>query len=112
MKKIIVLMLAMIMVISLVACGDSKKQELIDSFNEASDEFNETAEYMNAHLDQVDDELISVSQQMSELLTQYKNIIEGDTEISDEQQQEMIDWFATVVDWANEAKTELEAALE
>ena len=47
---------------------------------------------------------------MSELLTTYKNLLEGDGEISDEKYDEMITWFGTVQNWISQVKTELNGA--
>ena len=48
---------------------------------------------------------------MSKLLTQYNEILSSDDELSDEQYDEMIDWFATVDDWSVEIKAAIEDSL-
>ena len=53
----------------------------------------------------------STFQQMSELLSQYKDILEGDSEIEDDKYDEMIEWFGTAESWISDAKAEIETAL-
>ncbi len=104
--------IAICMLFSLTGCGDSaKKQEAIDAFNQTSTVFDETANLINANADKIDDEVISTFQQMSELLSQYKDILEGDSEIEDDKYDEMIEWFGTAESWISDAKAEIETAL-
>lgn len=89
-KKTITRILSTAMIISLLlcmtGCGNKKK-------------------------DVLDDETISAYQQMSSLLTQYKELLEGDSEVSDEKYDEMIEWFSTTEQTLKDAKAEIEAAV-
>src|SRR5574344_1632304 len=104
MKKTVTSLMAMAiaiaMMFSLSACGtNAKKQEAIDAFNSTKTVFNEAANLINDNPDMFDDDTISTFQEMSALLTQYKELLDGDTEISDEKYDEMITWFSTTKSW-------------
>ena len=47
---------------------------------------------------------------MAELLNRYQGFLQGDQEFSDEQYDEMIDWFHSVQDWVAETGDQLKAA--
>ena len=95
--KLLALLLALVMVFGLTACGENpKKDEAIDAFNKTSTAFNEVANIVNENADSMKEDDIKTFQEMSELLTTYKNLLEGDGEISDEKYDEMITWFGTV----------------
>ena len=109
--KLLALLLALVMVFGLTACGENpKKDEAIDAFNKTSTAFNEVANIVNENADRMKEDDIKTFQEMSELLTTYKNLLEGDGEISDEKYDEMITWFGTVQNWISQVKTELNGA--
>lgn len=109
--KLLALLLALVMVFGLTACGENpKKDEAIDAFNKTSTAFNEVANIVNENDDSMKEDDIKTFQEMSELLTTYKNLLEGDGEISDEKYDEMITWFGTVQNWISQVKTELNGA--
>lgn len=115
MKKVLTALLSVTVILSLVLClsgcsVNEKQQEAIDAFNTTSASFNEVATLIN-NSDAIDDEIISTFQEMSALLTQYKDILEGDDDISDEKYDEMIKWFSDVQTWSKDAKTDIETAL-
>ena len=102
-------LLALVMMIGLVGCGASeKKQEAIDAFNTTSAAFNEVGAIINENAAQIDADTISDCQQMAELLGRYQGFLESDEEYSDEQYDQMIEWFGTVQDWSADMKTQLE----
>lgn len=109
--KLLALLLALAMAFGLTACGKNpKKDEAIDAFNKTSTAFNEVANIVNENADSMKEDDIKTFQEMSELLTTYKNLLEGDGEISDEKYDEMITWFGTVQNWISQVKTELNGA--
>lgn len=109
--KLLALLLALAMAFGLAACGENpKKDEAIDAFNKTSTAFNEVANIVNENADSMKEDDIKTFQEMSELLTTYKNLLEGDGEISDEKYDEMITWFGTVQNWISQVKTELNGA--
>ena len=107
MKKITSLLLALIMCMSLVACGGPDKQPAIDAFNKASDAYDEVATIINENPDAYDQEVIDAMIEMANLLNQHKELLESDTEIDEEQLNEMIAWYGTVDEWVADVKAEL-----
>ena len=107
MKKITSLFLALIMCMSLVACGGPDKQPAIDAFNKSSNAFNEVAAVINENPDAYDQEVIDAMVEMANVLNQHKELLESDTEIDEEQLNEMIAWYGTVDEWVAAAKEEL-----
>ena len=103
MKKTLSKILAAITVLALVfclaGCGNSKKDEAIDAFNSTSASFNDVATLINENSSAIDGDIIETFQEMSALLSQYKDILEGNSEVSDEKYDEMIEWFGSVKDW-------------
>lgn len=116
MKKIFTAALSLLTLCAMLFCfagcgANPKKEEAIKVFNETSTAFNAVATTINENADSIDDQLISVFQEMSALLTQYKDILEGDEELSDEKYDEMITWFGTVKDWTKSANAAIEETL-
>jgi len=110
MKKLISLLLALAMCLSLAACGGGPdKQPAIDAFNNTSKTFNDFAAAVNEDIESYPDEFITIMTDMANLLNEYEALLSGDTDLSEEQLSEMIAWFGTVDEWVAETKTELEA---
>ena len=107
MKKITSLLLTLIMCMSLVACGGPDRQPAMDAFNKTSNAFNEVAVAINENPDAYDQEVIDAMIEMANLLNQHKELLESDTEIDEEQLNEMIAWYGTVDEWVAAAKEEL-----
>lgn len=107
MKKITSLLLALIMCMSLVACGGPDRQPAMDAFNKTSNAFNEVAAVINENPDAYDQEVIDAMVEMANVLNQHKELLESDTEIDEEQLNEMIAWYGTVDEWVAAAKEEL-----
>ena len=97
MKKLLALFTALVMCLSIVACGVDK-QPAIDAFNSANTAFTEIANAVNADPDSFDEELIDVMIEMSGLLS----------ELTEEDIAAMVEWFATVEAWVDEVKTAYE----
>ena len=115
MKKtltVLSVVLVLVMMIGLVGCGVSeKKQEAIDKHTEVALAFNEVATLINDNKDALDSDVIDTYQQMSTLLNQYTEILQGDAEIDDAKYDEMIAWFDEVQTWIGETKTSIEDML-
>lgn len=114
-KKTITAILSFAMIFSmmlgLTGCGSQKKEEAIEAFNKTSEVFDETVELINANPDVVSEATFNSYQEMQVLLTQYKELLEGDDEISDESYDEMIEWFGDAEEELKEFKSEIEAAI-
>ena len=107
MKKISSLLLALIMCMSLVACGGPDKQPAIDAFNKASDAYDEVATIINENPDAYDQEVIDTLNEMADVLIQHKELLESGDEIEQEKLDEMIAWYGDVEAWVADVKAEL-----
>lgn len=107
MKKLITLMMALVMALSLVACGGPDKQPAMDAYNKASAAFNEAADLINQNPDMYDQEVFDTMNAMADVLNQHAALLESDQEISEEKLNEMIEWYGTVEDWVADIKTDL-----
>ena len=106
------LVLVLILTIGLVGCGESeKKQEAIDKHTEVALAFSGVATLINENKEWIDSDTLDVYRQMSDLLNQYTEILQGDAELEDAKYDEMIAWFDQVLTWVNETKTYIETEL-
>lgn len=114
-KKTIAAILSLTMIFSmmlgLTGCGSQKKEEAIEAFNKTSEVFDETVDLINANPDVVSEETFNSYQDMQDLLTKYKELLEGDDEISDENYDKMIEWFGEAEEELKGLKSEIEAAI-
>lgn len=99
--------MALIMCLSLVACGAPDRQPAMDAFNKTSAAFNEIGAVINADPGAYDQEVIDTMVEMANLLNQYKEILEGDNDLSEEDLDNMIAWFGTVDEWIADVNAEL-----
>ena len=107
MKKITSLLLALIMCMSLVACGGPDKQPAIDAFNKASDAYDEVATIINENPDAYEQEVSDTLNEMADVLIQHKELLESGDEIEQEKLDEMIAWYGDVEAWVADVKAEL-----
>lgn len=108
MKKFLVAVLALIMCLSMTACGGADKQPAIDAFNEAKDAFNEVAMEVNENPDAYDQSLIDTMNKISGILQQHGEILYSDQEIEQEKLDEMIQWYEKVYEWVDQVSEALE----
>ena len=108
MKKIIAFVLALVLSLSLVACGGADKQPAIDAFNKTSAAFNEVAAIINADIESWDAESVEVMKEMASVLQQHGALLSSNQEISEESLAEMIAWYAEVDQWVASVKALLE----
>lgn len=109
MKKAISLFLALVLCLSLVACGGPDRQPAIDAFNKTSDAFNKMANTINANIDAYDQEDIDTLNEMADVLEEHRKLLEGDEELTQEKLDEMIAWYGQVEDWIKTVQAELDA---
>lgn len=113
MKKFFATMIAAALSLCLVACGGgTDKQPAIDAFNTANTAFTEVANKINANIDAVPEELVDVMIDMSGLLSEYKEILESDDEIPQENLDEMIAWFDELNAWTVQCSADLDEYLK
>ena len=102
MKKLLYLLLALMMCLSLTACGGPDKKAATDAFNKASNAFNEVSAIMNenpeAYGDFFDD-MISYAEMLNQIGEQLKgdNLDQGTLD-------ELAEWCGEVEQWAIDAK--------
>ena len=111
MKKILALMLVLVIGMSLVACGGPDKGPAINKFNETSTAFNAVCERIEENIDMFDESNIATMEEMTALLNQYDELLGGNTEISQEQLDEIVQWLTQVEEWAASVDAELDAYL-
>jgi len=104
MKKLSALVLVLVLLLSLAACGGPDKQPAIDAFNKTATAFDEVVNAINADPESFDQELIDVMNDMSGLLLEYKAVLEGDQALTEEDLTAIIDWLGTVDGWIVEVK--------
>ena len=107
MKKLIALVLALVLSISLVACGGADKQPAIDAFNKASTAFDEVANAINADPDAYAQEVIDAMVEMATVMQEHKALLESSEDISEEKLAEMTAWYAEVEQWVAAVKADL-----
>jgi len=108
MKKLLTLVMALALCLSLTACGGVDTQPAVDAFNAATTEFDALANEINAEIDAFDPELIALLQDMSEALTMNKELLEGDTELTEENVAEMVQNFNEIEAWCKEVHETLD----
>ncbi len=100
MKKFLALMLAVAMVLTLVACGSSpdltKKQEAVDSFNAMSASYDELVELLNEYIDLLPEGTVEEYNSIVDEITPYKEHLESEDVLSDEEYDAMIALFDTI----------------
>lgn len=103
MKKLIALMLALLLCLTLVACGGPDLEEASAAYTKASTAYNEVATYMNENPDLFGEEEVDIMVEMSTALEQTKSVLEsGDA--TQEQADEAVVWFNEVYDSMAEIK--------
>lgn len=109
MKKIVAFVLALVLSLSLVACGGADKQPAIDAFNKTSTAFNEVAAIINADIESWDAESVEAMTEMANVLQQHGSLLSSNQEISEESLAEMIAWYGEVDQWVASVKEIVEA---
>ena len=94
MKKLISLLLALVMCLSLVACGGGPDvQPAIDAYNQCSETYNKFVEIGNAHLEDFTEEDIAFLNGCADVLNEYAEKLESETEFTQEEIDEMVEMF-------------------
>ena len=103
MKRLVSLVLATVMCLSMVACGGVDKQPAIDAFNSANTAFTELATAMNENIDLYSDEFVEVMMGMSDSLAQCKELLESDTELTEETVADLVTQLNDIEAWVADA---------
>ena len=120
MKKLFALILALVMSLSLVACGGGEAEapaaeepsynEIVtDAFNSAADVFDTAANAVNEEIDAYPQELIDVMNEMADALLEVKGILEDESiELTEEQANEFVANLNDIQTWSEEVYADLE----
>ena len=93
MKRVIALLLALVLSLSLVACGGPDKQPAVDAYNKLAQNYNTFVEQENENLDSWAEEDIEYMNEIATVITEYGTKLSGDTEFTQEQIDEMVEMF-------------------
>lgn len=93
MKKLIAILTALVLCISMVACGGPDKQPAIDAYNEMADNYNAFVEVANEDLSAWAQEDIDFFNNIATVITEYGTKLESDTEFTQEEIDEMVEMF-------------------
>ena len=93
MKRVIALLLALVLSLSLVACGGPDAQPAIDAYNKLAQNYNTFVEQENENLDSWAEEDIEYMNEVATVITEYGTKLSGDTEFTQEQIDEMVEMF-------------------
>ena len=108
MKKLSALLMALVMCVSLVACGGADPQPAIDSFNSASDAYDTLIDKINANIEAYPQDLLDAISEMGSTLTEYRDMLESDQEYTEEEVTGMVEVFTEVENWAKDMDAQLE----
>lgn len=114
MKKLISTLLAVLMLLTMAACGGTnpKLDEAIDTFNSLSDQFNEVAALVNENEGVIDADVIGIFNELSDMLDKYADTLENGEALDDTQLDAILGWFGTAKTSLVEVKTAVEIAVE
>lgn len=93
MKKLIALLLAVLMCVSLVACGGPDKQPAIDSYNRVCETYNKFVDVANEDLESFSEEDIEFFNACAAYLEEQGEVLGGNAELTQEQLDEMVEMF-------------------
>lgn len=108
MKKLLSLLSALMICVSLAACGGPNKQPAIDAHNKAGAAVNALIEVINQNPEAVTDEDIAFMDGMVELLNQCGDVLENDKTLDQNALDEWVDVCEEIEQWAIDAKAGLE----
>lgn len=109
MKKVLALVLALVICLSLAACGGDvvTRQDAIDAFNPASISLGDVSKAINADPDSVTQELIDELIGYATEMNEFKAVLEGTEELTEEELNEIIVRTGEIGARAEELKTEM-----
>lgn len=113
MKRFISLLLTLALCFVVTACGSSApdKQPAVNAFNNASSAYDALVDKINPNIDAYDAEFIDLMEQMGSALTEHKEILESDQELTEEQIAEMVKIFGQVESWAKDTDAQLDSLI-
>ncbi|MBR4863288.1 MAG: hypothetical protein IKU07_01825 [Oscillospiraceae bacterium] len=106
MKKLIALVLALVLTLSLAACGNTSKKLATEALDAASKAFNELADKMNEDIGYYEDSAVEAITEMALMLEENKQLLENSKEFTQEQLNELMKEFQSILDKVAEIKTD------
>lgn len=106
MKKALLVLFALILSFSLVACGGVSEDDAIEAFNNASVVFGDVCAVVEADMDSYPTELTDELYELTDGMNYYKELLTSDEELSEEDLAEAIEYLNGVEERANEIKDE------
>lgn len=107
MKKLVSLLLAVILCLSLAACGGPDKQPAIDAHNKAGEAMNALSDLINqdpaSYADYIDE-----MNELVELLNECGAYLESSSDLNQEDLDEWVGVCGEIEAWASLTKAELE----
>lgn len=109
MRKLLALALALVMSLSLVACGGDSvdKKEVTDAFNSASTSLAEVSTLANENIDKISEETVAALTELSTIFSGYKAEIES-ADLTQERADEILNELAAYPDQITEYKAVVE----
>lgn len=93
MKKFRMILVVMVMCLNLVACGSPDTQPAIDAYTELTETYNKFVDYANADLDSYSQEDIDTLNGCAAVIDDYGEKLSKNTELTQEEIDEMVDMF-------------------
>lgn len=110
MKKLLILMMALAMTLSLAACGVDNSAAA-DAFNSTNDQFNSVVDLFNNNLDKMDQETQDAMQSVSDALAAFKAEIESE-DLKQDRADAIVGELKAYPDKIAQLKTKVEALIE
>ena len=108
MKKLLTLLLALAICLSLAACSGVDTQPAVDAFNSASTAFDALANKVNAEPGAYRQDFVDSMVDMSTVLTEYKTMLEGGDSLTEEDVTALVQEFNDIEAWVNDVDANLE----
>lgn len=93
MKKLTAHLLALTMGLFLVACSSVDRQPAVDAYNELCENYNKFVELGNANIDSIAEEDVEFLNSIAAGIDEYGETLNGDTELTQEEVDEMVEMF-------------------
>ena len=90
MKKLVSAFLALIMCLSLAACGGPDKQPAVDAYNQVSETYNEFVDIANESIEELTDEEIEFFNGCADVLNEYADALEKRNDFTQEEIDNLI----------------------
>ena len=111
MKKVLALMMALVMALSLAACGGVDKDAVTEAFNNTNTELNAVGTLANDNLDKMNQPTVDALNEISNAMAAFKAEIQSD-DLSQERADEIVAELKNYPARIAEMRTKVEALIE